>query len=101
MRGGSDMQAAEILATVDHTLLKQTATWSEIQRICEEAKAYHTATVMVPSCFIARIRQTYERQLFDGGKAGRDSPGTCGWCRRNRYGHQYRRIEVRGHEICD
>ena len=53
------MQAAEILATVDHTLLKQTATWSEIQRICEEAKAYHTATVMVPSCFIARIRQTY------------------------------------------
>lgn len=53
------MQAAEILATVDHTLLKQTATWSEIQRICEEAKAYHTATVMVPSCFVARIRQTY------------------------------------------
>ena len=53
------MQAAEILAAVDHTLLKQTATWAEIQRICEEAKTYHTATVMVPSCFIARIKQTY------------------------------------------
>lgn len=53
------MQAAEILAAVDHTLLKQTATWAEIQRICEEAKRYHTATVMVPSCFIARIKQTY------------------------------------------
>jgi deoxyribose-phosphate aldolase len=53
------MKAAEILARVDHTLLKQTATWAEIQRICEEAKTYHTATVMVPSCFIARIKETY------------------------------------------
>lgn len=53
------MQAAEILAKVDHTLLKQTATWAEIQRICEEAKTYHTATVMVPGCFIARIKETY------------------------------------------
>ena len=53
------MEAKDILAKVDHTLLKQTATWAQIQRICEEAKAYHTATVMVPSCFIARIKETY------------------------------------------
>ena len=53
------MEAKEILAKVDHTLLKQTATWKDIKRICEEAKTYHTATVMVPSCFIARIKETY------------------------------------------
>ena len=53
------MEAQEILAKVDHTLLKQTATWEDIKRICEEAKTYHTATVMVPSCFIARIKETY------------------------------------------
>ena len=53
------MEAKEILAKVDHTLLKQTATWEDIERICEEAKTYHTATVMVPSCFIARIKETY------------------------------------------
>lgn len=53
------MEAKEILAKVDHTLLKQTATWEEIKRICEEAKTYHTATVMVPSCFIARIKEAY------------------------------------------
>ena len=57
------MKAAEILARVDHTLLKQTATWAEIQRICEEAKTYHTATVMVPSCFIARIKETYGERV--------------------------------------
>ena len=53
------MEAKDILAKVDHTLLKQTSTWAQIQRICEEAKTYHTATVMVPSCFIARIKETY------------------------------------------
>lgn len=53
------MKAAEILAHVDHTLLKQTATWDDIQRICDEAVAYHTATVMVPSSFIPRIVAKY------------------------------------------
>ena len=53
------MEAKEILAKVDHTMLKQTATWEDIKRICEEAKTYHIATVMVPSCFIARIKEIY------------------------------------------
>ncbi len=53
------MDAKEILAKVDHTLLKQTATWADIQKICEEAAEFHTATVMVPSCFITKIRENY------------------------------------------
>ena len=61
------MEAKEILAKVDHTLLKQTATWEDIKRICEEAKTYHTATVMVPSCFIARIKETYGEGGHSGG----------------------------------
>lgn len=57
------MKAAEILAHVDHTLLKQTATWADIQRICDEAVEYHTATVMVPSSFIPRIVAKYGDKL--------------------------------------
>ena len=57
------MNAAEILAHVDHTFLKQTATWEEIQTICEEAIKYHTATVMVPSCYVPRIAAQYGKQL--------------------------------------
>lgn len=53
------MKAAEILAHVDHTLLKQTATWADIQRICDEAVTYHTATVMVPSAYVPRIVAKY------------------------------------------
>ena len=57
------MNAADILAHVDHTFLKQTATWEEIQTICEEAIKYHTATVMVPSCYVPRIAAQYGKQL--------------------------------------
>ena len=34
------MNAQEILSKVDHTLLKQTATWEDIKGICEEAVKY-------------------------------------------------------------
>ncbi len=57
------MDAKEILSHVDHTLLKQTATWEEIQQVCEEAIQYHTATAMVPSAFIPRIRAKYGTKL--------------------------------------
>lgn len=57
------MDAKEILSHVDHTLLKQTATWEEIQQVCEEAIRYHTATAMVPSAFIPRIRAKYGTKL--------------------------------------
>lgn len=57
------MKAAEILAHVDHTFLKQTATWNDIQRICDEAVKYHTATVMVPSSFVPRIAAKYGKAL--------------------------------------
>lgn len=57
------MNAEEILSYVDHTLLKQTADWAQIQQICEEAVKYHTATVMVPSCFVSRIKEKYGEKL--------------------------------------
>lgn len=57
------MNAADILAKVDHTLLKQTATWEDIVKLCDEAVKYHTATVMVPSCFVAPIVDKYGDKL--------------------------------------
>ena len=34
------MEKRELLSRLDHTLLKQTATWEEIRRICEEGMKY-------------------------------------------------------------
>ena len=39
------MTFEEILPHVDHTLLAATATKGEIEKLCEEAEMYHTASV--------------------------------------------------------
>lgn len=53
------MEKNEILAHIDHTLLKATSSWEEIKVICEEALAYHTASVCIPPSYVGRVHQTY------------------------------------------
>lgn len=45
-----------ILSTVDHTLLKQTATWEDIKVICEDAMKYEVASVCIPPSFIKKAK---------------------------------------------
>lgn len=45
-----------VAAMIDHTNLKATATREDIRRLCEEAKTYHFASVMVNSAFTALCR---------------------------------------------
>lgn len=42
------MELTEILARVDHTLLKQTATFSDIQQVCDDGIRFHCASVCIP-----------------------------------------------------
>lgn len=51
------MEKQEILKRLDHTLLKQTATWEQIQNICDEGMAYHTASVCIPPCFVKQAKE--------------------------------------------
>ncbi len=46
------MEPKELCAMVDHTLLKQTATWNEIKTLCDEAMEYGTASVCIPPCYV-------------------------------------------------
>ena len=48
------MDHKEILKRVDHTLLTQTATWAEVQALCDEAMAYETASVCIPPRYVKR-----------------------------------------------
>lgn len=57
------MEAKEILSKVDHTQLKAFATWEDIQKLCEEAVQYHTASVCVPPTYIKRIHDTYGEKI--------------------------------------
>lgn len=57
------MTVQEMLGHVDHTQLKAFATWNDIEKLCEEAMAYHTASVCVPPTYIKRIHETYGEKI--------------------------------------
>lgn len=57
------MENCEILSHIDHTLLKAVSSWNEIQKLCDEAVAAHTASVCVPPSYIERIHKTYGEKL--------------------------------------
>lgn len=42
----------QLLAVVDHTLLKPEATWPQVQALCDEAIANHTASVCINTCYV-------------------------------------------------
>ncbi|MBQ8647010.1 MAG: deoxyribose-phosphate aldolase [Oscillospiraceae bacterium] len=46
------MTRAEILARVDHTLLRPEATWPQVQALCDEAMRYRTASVCINTCYV-------------------------------------------------
>lgn len=48
------MDIKDILARVDHTLLKQDATWEQIKEICDDGIKYGTASVCIPASFVER-----------------------------------------------
>lgn len=51
------MNKQDILSKVDHTLLKQTATWEQIKVICDEGAENKTASVCIPPCFVKRAKE--------------------------------------------
>ena len=46
------MDVKEILEHVDHTLLKQTATWEDIKQICDDGIKYGCASVCIPQTYV-------------------------------------------------
>lgn len=54
----------KILQKADHTLLAQTATWTQIRELCEDAITYRTASVCIPPSFVRQAAETYGEKLI-------------------------------------
>lgn len=54
------MTNEQIYPYIDHTLLKPTATFAEIKKLCDEAVRYHTASVCIPPCYVKPVRGLYQ-----------------------------------------
>lgn len=57
------MNHEEILKKVDHTLLKQTATWDQIRSLCDDAIRYQTASVCIPPCYVRQAKEYVRDQM--------------------------------------
>lgn len=53
------MENSELYRFVDHTALKPYTTWEDILKLCEEAVQYHTASVCIPSTYVAEVKKAY------------------------------------------
>ena len=51
------MEIKNILSKVDHTLLAQSATWSEIKAICDDGMKYETASVCIPASYVKQAKE--------------------------------------------
>ena len=54
------MTNKEMLAHVDHTLLKPFATWEQIEKLCNEALKAHTASVCIPPCYVGKVHERFQ-----------------------------------------
>lgn len=57
------MNIKDILAKVDHTLLKPTATWEEIKQILDDGIKYQCASACIPPSYVARAVEYVNNQL--------------------------------------
>ncbi|MBQ4600204.1 MAG: deoxyribose-phosphate aldolase [Oscillospiraceae bacterium] len=57
------MEIKEILAKCDHTLLAQSATWSDIKGICEDGIRFGTASVCIPASFVKQAKEYVGEKL--------------------------------------
>ena len=77
------MDVKEILKHVDHTLLKQTATWEDIREICDDGIKYGCASVCIPQTDSAQQRR---KRRFCQNRSDARRPAARKIHRRNVFG---------------
>lgn len=57
MERGKTMKCEEILKHIDHTLLKQTATWEQIKALCNEGMENQVASICIPPSYVKQAKE--------------------------------------------
>ena len=57
------MNRKEIFSIVDHTLLKQTATFEQIRQLCDEAIEFGAASVCIPPCYVKQASEYVQGRM--------------------------------------
>lgn len=57
------MEKEAIKQYIDHTLLKQDATWAQVEQLCKEGILHQTASVCIPPSFVEKAKAFVGNQL--------------------------------------
>lgn len=57
------MNYNSLLQSVDHTLLDVTATWQQVEALCDDARTFHTASVCIPPRYVKKATQYLEKKV--------------------------------------
>lgn len=57
------MDRQDLWSYIDHTLLKATATWDDIYKVCKEAVENKAASVCIPPYYVKRAKETFGDEL--------------------------------------
>ena len=57
------MNKEKILKMVDYTLLKQTATWEDIKKLCDKAIEFGTASICIPAYFVNTAKKYVQDKI--------------------------------------
>lgn len=57
------MEPLDMLHHVDHTQLKAVASWEDIQKLCQEAVEFQTASVCIPACYVKRVHEAWGERV--------------------------------------
>lgn len=57
MKEYNGIKKEDIISKIDHTVLKQSATWEDVKILCDEAAENRTASVCIPASFVKAVRE--------------------------------------------
>ena len=57
------MEKKDVFKMVDHTLLKQDASWEDIKEICDDGIKYKTASVCIPPSYVKEAKKYVEDKI--------------------------------------
>lgn len=57
------MDIKYILSMVDHTYLKQDATWDDIKKTCDDGIEYNVASICIPPCFVKKAKKYVKNKI--------------------------------------
>ena len=56
-----------ILHHVDHTMIRSDASWQDVKKACDDASKFKCASVVVPNCYVRRVK------VYTGGQVRIDT----------------------------